>query len=63
MGEVQSLHPDMFAFWEARLVECEGGAEIAERNLGRLALIDQLPLFDYADLQDLPSGSRTLREV
>lgn len=48
MSEVTPIFPDMFEFWENRKIECENGAEIADRNLGRLALIDQLQ-FDYGE--------------
>lgn len=57
MGEIVSIVPDLFEFWEARLVECENGAEIATRNLARLALSEQLQL-DYEDMQDLQEGAQ-----
>ena len=64
MAEVVSIVPGLYEFWEDRLRECEGGVEVAQKNIARLALSEQLQLdYEHQGVQDLSETSPALREV
>lgn len=62
MTEVTPIFPDMFEFWEARIVEADRLKELSERNLARLALTDQLQ-FTYETVQAVSQETPEIREV
>lgn len=62
MSEVTPIFPDMFEFWEARIVEADRLKELSERNLARLALTDQLQ-FTYETVQAVSQETPEIREV
>lgn len=63
MTEVTPIFPDMFEFWEARIVEADRLKELSERNLARLALTDQLQFTYEEDLPSVPQIPFEVREV